>query len=102
MPELGVSAVTVRRWIAAGELRAVKLGRTRSAQSRVQRAALERFPMTSTEPTEGRDAAMTERFKTEQPLTGEELLALNEAGRLQIRPEQIQRADLKTCRARRL
>ncbi len=41
--ELGVSTGTVRRWILSGELQAMKLGRTRSAHYRVDRAALDRF-----------------------------------------------------------
>jgi excisionase family DNA binding protein len=52
--ELGVSTGTVRRWILSGELQAVKLGRTRSAHYRVERAALERFLIPT---SEGEDCA---------------------------------------------
>jgi excisionase family DNA binding protein len=41
--ELGVSTATVRRWFAAGELSAVRLGGGRLARIRVPREALETF-----------------------------------------------------------
>lgn len=41
--ELGVSAASVRRWVASGELQAVRLGDGDLARIRIPRAALERF-----------------------------------------------------------
>jgi excisionase family DNA binding protein len=41
--ELNVSAVTVRRWVAAGDLEALRLGRSASAHYRIERSAVEEF-----------------------------------------------------------
>ena len=41
--ELGVTATTIRRWVASGELGALRLGRSSSAHYRIARTDLERF-----------------------------------------------------------
>jgi excisionase family DNA binding protein len=53
--ELGVTTTTIRRWIASGELGALRLGRSSSAHYRVTRGELDRFVVQTT--TEGGDLA---------------------------------------------
>lgn len=52
--ELGVSTLTVRRWVNAGDLRAVRLGSGPLARIRISREALEEFLRPTTTTTEER------------------------------------------------